>query len=262
MTATLSRLDSLRRNRFIGELERQLDTNPKFRELPAEFRAKVRNAIADDPFRGCDVASCRTPADLAHAAAKRIDAAIRAGRENEDVKAQTLEVRKHVETATADREPTGLRNLKTVFKGKETSIEDRIKRGFLGAGMRVNRSNTNPVILDSLKTNGVEPGFIYRNDWSKDDTHGFMALRDQGLDQQAEILVANAVLDGGGIKTLFDNLAFLFEQMMPEDAEKRAALTDILDDMMGDFEGGLLGKGGDYINRIGNEIMVDAEDLR
>jgi hypothetical protein len=88
------------------------------------------------------------------------------------------------------------------------------------------------------------------------------ALRDQGLDQQAEILVANAVLDGGGIKTLFDNLAFLFEQMMPEDAEKRAALTDILDDMMGDFEGGLLGKGGDYINRIGNEIMVDAEDLR
>ena len=175
VTATLSRLDSLRRNRFIGELGRQLDTNPKFRELPAEFRAKVRNAIADDPFRGCDVASCRTPADLAHAAAKRIDAAIRAGRENEDVKAQTLEGRKHVETAAADREPTGLRNLKTVFKGKETSIEDRIKRGFLGAGMRVNRSNTNPVILDSLKTNGVEPGFIYRNDWSKDDTHGFMA---------------------------------------------------------------------------------------
>ena len=41
--------------------------------------------------------------------------------------------------------------------------------------MRVNRSNTNPVLLEKLKTNGVEPGFIFRNDWSKDDTHGFMA---------------------------------------------------------------------------------------
>ena len=41
--------------------------------------------------------------------------------------------------------------------------------------MRVNRSDTNPVLLDKLKTNGVEPGFIFRNDWSKDDTSGFMA---------------------------------------------------------------------------------------
>ena len=72
-------------------------------------------------------------------------------------------------------EPTGLRNLTNVFEKGTTSVEDRIKRGFLGAGMRVNRSNTNPVILEKLKTNGVEQGFIYRNDWSKDDTRGFMA---------------------------------------------------------------------------------------
>ena len=62
----------------------------------------------------------------------------------------------------------------TTSKSGETSIEDKIKKGTLGVGMRINRSETNPVLLDKLKTNGVEPGFIYRNDWSLDDTRGLL----------------------------------------------------------------------------------------
>lgn len=36
--------------------------------------------------------------------------------------------------------------------------------------MRVNNSSTNPILLQKLKDNGVEPGFIYKNDWSLKDT--------------------------------------------------------------------------------------------
>ena len=39
----------------------------------------------------------------------------------------------------------------------------------------MNRHRSHPVLLEKLKTNGVEPGFIYRNDWSPDDTRNFMA---------------------------------------------------------------------------------------
>lgn len=186
VTATLSRLDSLRRTRFIGELSRQMDTSPKFRELSDGMRKLVRSTISDSPV-DCNLKKLSTDADLAKAATQRIDRAIEVAKDfvaqkkladpnyNVDEATHALDARKTTTMAVADDEPTGLRNLRNVFEKGTTSIEDRIKRGFIGAGMRVNRSNTNPVILEALKTNGVEPGFIYRNDWSKDDTHGFMS---------------------------------------------------------------------------------------
>ena len=173
--AALSRLDSVKQARFIGELGRQLDTNPKFRSLSPELRQTIRTAVASEPFKGADPKACKSQADLSRLAVKRLNDAIhdkRTGDAGENIK---LGDRKRIDKSAGDREPTGLRNLKTVFRGKETSIEDRIKKGQLGSGMRVNRSDTNPVLLDKLKTNGVEPGFIFRNDWSKDDTSGFMA---------------------------------------------------------------------------------------
>ena len=173
--AALSKLDSVKQMRFAGELNRQLDTNPKFRMLSPELRQEIRTAIASEPCKGVDPKTCKSQADIAHMAVKRLNDAIhdkRTGERGEDI---TLDGRKKVEQEAGSREPTGLRNLKKVFNDKETSVEDRIKRGVLGSGMRVNRSDTNPVLLDKLKTNGVEPGFIFRNDWSKDDTNGFMA---------------------------------------------------------------------------------------
>ena len=186
MTATLSKLETVKRNRFVGELSRQLDTNPKFRELSDGMRKLVRSAIKDSPIDG-SLKDCATDADLAKRAVARIDRAIGVAKDfierkkavdpNYDVDQDThaLGERQETEHAARDNEPTGLRRLKKAFGKRETSIEDQIKNGLLGAGMRVNRSATNPVILDKLKTNGVEPGFIYRNDWSTDDTRGFMA---------------------------------------------------------------------------------------
>jgi hypothetical protein len=173
--AALSKLDSVKKTRFVGELNRQLDTNPKFRTLSPELRQKIRDAIADAPFEGADPRKCKSQAELQRLAVKRLDDAIRANRTGDRGEVIALDGRKRLEQAVGDREPTGLRNLRSVFREKETSIEDKIKKGRIGAGMRVNRSNTNPVLLEKLKTNGVEPGFIFRNDWSKDDTHGFMA---------------------------------------------------------------------------------------
>ena len=225
VTATLSRLDILRRNRFVGELSRQLDTSPKFRELPDALRAKIRADVSKSPYEGCDLASCKTPKDMAHLAAQRINASIAKNRTADD-KSSDISGRKRVEKGVGDMEPTGLRKLTNVFEKGTTSVEDRIKRGFLGAGMRVNRSNTNPVILEKLKTNGVEPGFIYRNDWSKDDTRGFMA--DVGSD------ASRAAMD---------------------------ALMEVVGPHLDGINNQLNVLNGDLSHRMGNEIMLDAKDL-
>lgn len=77
--------------------------------------------------------------------------------------------------------PTGLSRLQgntrlqQVLTGRETSVEDRMKRGELFPGMRINADAASPMLLDKLKGNGVEPGFIYRNDWSAADSAGLMA---------------------------------------------------------------------------------------
>ena len=86
-------------------------------------------------------------------------------------------------------------------------------------------------------------------------------LEDLGLGGQGERLVANAVLSGGGIKILTDNVGFILEKMMPEDEEKRAALMSVFDELVYDFADATTAAGGEITNRIGNEIMIDAKDL-
>ena len=75
--ATLSKLESVKRTRFMNELSRQLDTNPKFRTLAPDLRQKIRIAIADEPFKGVNLKDCASQTKLAHLAVKRIDDAIR-----------------------------------------------------------------------------------------------------------------------------------------------------------------------------------------
>ncbi len=172
---TLSNLAQMRSNRFVAEIKRQLDTSPQLLALPQEDRDRIRDEIAKEIEKGTDLKSCRTAADVGVAAQKRIAAAMEAVRNDSDLGSVRIGPRQHMATDVAGNKPTGLRNLSTAFAKGETSIADLVKRGLAGEGMRVNRSETNPVILEKLKTNGVEPGFIYRNDWSADDTRGLMA---------------------------------------------------------------------------------------
>ncbi len=185
VTSTLSRLNVIRHNRFIGEVNRQLDISPKMLELSKDAQLAVRKYLSEQVLVGVDLASLKTPAEFAKTAAARIDQAIQYLKEHPeefaeknsklDTDAHKIAPRTSTETAAKDTEATGLRNLKLVFGGDKTSIADRMRQGFIGTGMRVNRSSTHPVLLEKLKTNGVEPGFIYRNDWSTEDTRGFMA---------------------------------------------------------------------------------------
>ena len=159
----------------MNELYRQLNTNPKFRELPENVRKTIIDEIKESPLKGCDLASCKKPADMSRMAAKRIEKAISDKVDWEKAQPQALNGRELLETEAKPNEPTGLRNLKVAFDKYDSSSEDQVKQGLMGAGMLMNKSATNPVLLEKLKTNGVEPGFIYRNDWSLDDTRGMMA---------------------------------------------------------------------------------------
>lgn len=173
---TLSNLPQMRHNRFVGELNRQLDTSPKMLELSSEDQQKIRDEIKKDIEKGTNLELCKTAEDVAAAAQKRIDSALSAVRNSSgELVASNLAPREKLSFEATGRQATGLRNLENNFKGNETSVADLMQRGLLGDGMRVNRSGTNPVLLEKLKSNGVEPGFIYRNDWSADDTRGLMA---------------------------------------------------------------------------------------
>ncbi|MBP5545401.1 MAG: hypothetical protein ILM98_15120, partial [Kiritimatiellae bacterium] len=80
--------------------------------------------------------------------------------------------------------------------------------------------------------------------------------------QLAERLTAGNVLDGGGLNKMIDNMAWILEHM-PEDEDERAWITDVFDYMFAPLEGNFGNeKYGDAGNRIGNEIMIGADDLR
>ncbi|MCR5814178.1 MAG: hypothetical protein K6G15_06775 [Desulfovibrio sp.] len=178
--SVVSKISVLREKRFINELARQLDTSPKTRELSRETRIQIRELIIKSPLYQCDLRECSSPADIARMADKRIQMAIdfvkaqQALGLNIDTSSKAMGDRQQVDSEIPSHGATGLKNLKTIFRNSETSIEDLVKKGTLGVGMRINRSETNPVLFDKLKSNGVEPGFIYRNDWSLDDTRGML----------------------------------------------------------------------------------------
>ena len=174
---TLSSLPSIRQTRYNGEVERQLVNSPKMMELDPEDAAAVRNIVRSVPIEKIGLEKCQTPEDLSALAARQINNAIeeRRNKKGEIMAANTLGARKAVETEAGAREATGLRNLKTILAAGATSVEDQVKSGSLGVGMSVNKSDTNAILLEEIKTKGVEPGFTYRNDWSPDDTRGLMS---------------------------------------------------------------------------------------
>ena len=199
--ATLSNLATLRHNRFIGEVNRQLDTHPKMLELSAQAQTEVRNRLRADPLAGRNLALCKTPADIAHLAGGRIDEMIEEVLDFAQNNLEGVEIdveKRNLGAGAADRpqargnEAVGLKKLDIDFTQGHTSIEDQVKSGRIGTGMRINRSDDNPVLLQKLKTNGVEPGFIYTNDWSAQDTRGFMA----DIDSQASLDALNALKEG------------------------------------------------------------------
>ena len=166
--AVFSSLNTIKEKRFIGELNRQIDTDPRVQELSKDMREHLRADITKYPLEDVDLKNVKSASDLARVASERIASGIETVRSKVNLGVK-MDTRVHhlgkgniYDKQFRGNEPTGLRNLKTIFKKGETSIEDKIKSGWLGVGMRINSSSTNPVLLEKLKTNGVEPGFIYK----------------------------------------------------------------------------------------------------
>ena len=69
--ATLSSLATVRKNRFVAEANRQLDTAPKMLELSKEDRLEVRRKVAESISKGVDLSSFKTKQEVSAAAGDR-----------------------------------------------------------------------------------------------------------------------------------------------------------------------------------------------
>ena len=174
----LSNLTAVKATRVTGEIVRQLDTSPKMLQLSDEMQRLVREDIKAFRLKGINIVAISSPDEVIKAASDRIDLAIAEVKaRNEAVDASSHEIKGAIAAAPAAKpnEAVGLKNLNVAFQASDTSVEDQIKSDLLGVGMSVNRSEDSQIILEKLKTNGVEPGFIYRNDWTRNDTRSYMA---------------------------------------------------------------------------------------
>ena len=166
---TLSSLKVIRENRFVGELNRQLDISPKMMELSKDDQKAVRRILHDAPFENIVLEDCKTPADVSKAAAKRINAAI-----------ETLRKERNF-------------GLETKALGARKSVETSV---------------------------------------------------------------------GAGVNKLMDNVGYILDNAMPEDERQRTDLLDVLTGLIEDFTATTTESADDLVSRIGNEIMIDAKDLR
>ena len=164
--------------RFANEASRQAETNP--RAVAANVTGALKERLLacfeeDDVFFARAVRGCENQAELSRLIEGKINAILDM---NELPGARrTLAVDAAPAPAPAadhPQVPTGLQALDgDTFGGAETSVEDRVRTGAFGAGMRVNESGVK-YVFEKLKTSGVEPGFIVRKDWTAADTQTMM----------------------------------------------------------------------------------------
>ena len=189
--SVMSQLAPLKEQRLMNEIMRQIDTSPDALALGPggrrTMKALAESAMSENKAR---LANCETPGALANLAAMIVRQIIAQAGTDHGLTAGEIGPSTFSEQEVAENEPTGLKRLqqgtKTDMGKSATSVEDRVKRGSLGAGMRVDLRAENPILFEKLKSNGVEPGFIFRNDWSRSDTRSLMS--DIGSEASLQIL--------------------------------------------------------------------------
>lgn len=163
--------------RFANEASRQAETNPRAvaANVTGALKERLQACFEDDLFFARAVRGCENQAELSRLIEGKINAILDM---NELPGARrTLAVDAPPAPAPAaghPQLPTGLQALDgDTFGGAETSVEDRVRTGAFGAGMRVNENGVK-YVFEKLKTSGVEPGFIVRKDWTAADTQTMM----------------------------------------------------------------------------------------
>ena len=177
----VSSMESLKQMRFTNELDRQLQTSPLLLQSGGKPMANEIRQIVNDHLDDINhlLEECKTPEDIA----ELVDASIKRAlpeaqerlRNSPDIQAfrPLHHGEKQVESGST---PMGLSKLHSTatYRGPSTSVEDHVKSGSMGTGMRINDSHLRPAVFEKLKTNGVEPGFIYHNDWSQHDSRALL----------------------------------------------------------------------------------------
>lgn len=163
--------------RFANEASRQAETNPRAvaANVTGALKERLQACFEDDVIFAQAVRGCESQAELSRLIEGKINAILDM---NELPGARrTLAVDAAPAPAPAadhPQVPTGLQALDgDTFGGAETSVEDRVRTGAFGAGMRVNENGVK-YVFEKLKTSGVEPGFIVRKDWTAADTQTMM----------------------------------------------------------------------------------------
>ena len=180
----VSSMESLKQTRFTNELDRQLQTNPVLlqsggKPIANEIRQIIQNHIKEIHTL---LNECKTPEDIAELVDMSIRRALpeaqeKLGASQNPPTLQAFRPLRHGEKQVeSGSTPMGLSKLHSsaTYRGPSTSVEDHVKNGSMGAGMRINDSHLRPSVFEKLKTNGVEPGFIYHNDWSQHDSRALM----------------------------------------------------------------------------------------
>lgn len=168
--------------RFANEAGRQVETNPRVvaANVMGAVKARLNESFENDVVFSRAVRRCTTQAALSQLIEDKINAILDMGtgagarRPLAADAAPPQPAAAPAANAAAPQVPLGLQALDgDTFGGAETSVEDRVRAGAFGAGMRVNENGVR-YVFEKLKTSGVEPGFIVRRDWTVDDTQTMM----------------------------------------------------------------------------------------
>lgn len=187
-------------SRFANEVDRQVETNPRAlaAHVTGALKERLHESFENDVFFARAVRGCTTQDALS----RLIDGRINAILDMNELPGARRTLAADAADAGADAParvqadtPHGLRALAAgvdTFGKNETSVEDRVRSGAFGVGMRVN-GNGVKYVFEKLKTSGVEPGFIVRRDWTAADTRAMMADGTE-LDRAARAVLEQRVL--------------------------------------------------------------------
>ena len=169
--------------RVRGEVERQVACSPLLYGLNQAERQSMESAVSWAVLMQCKNGPGVSERDLVEKVRNSLLDKVRSCKLPINLRADTGPC----EAPRAPVQPTemvGLRDLEpgdgAILNDRQTSVEGRVKACRLTSGMRINSGNANPIVLRSLKSKGVEPGFIYSNDWRECDTKAMMRAAQPG----------------------------------------------------------------------------------
>ena len=219
---TVSQLESVKLMHLKNEIARLVGADPRALSRGQEFVDMVVGGRSDWQLTGL-AENCDCSLDSIKAAAARyVETKIKVFDQLNPDAPKNVVAAPGVggEVNVAPTDPTGLLRLDEVaFNSSETSVEDRVKSGQIGVGMRVNLQSESPLLFEKLKTNGVEPGFIVRKDWSAADTRSLMADAltvgaEMGVNGSAAEILRHGSQQGAGHPA---SMAFTAETIMMRD---------------------------------------------